>query len=33
VVGRIPKQSASMAAAITWLVGALPAVLGALRSG
>jgi len=33
VVGRIPKQSAAMAAAITWLVGALPAVLGALRSG
>jgi hypothetical protein len=33
VVGRIPKQSAAIAAAIVWLVGALPALLGALRSG
>ena len=33
VVGRIPKQQAYIAAAITWVVGALPAVLGALREG
>ncbi|MDP9202387.1 MAG: hypothetical protein M3P26_10720 [Gemmatimonadota bacterium] len=33
VVGKIPKQQAGIAAAITWLVGALPAVLGALRGG
>ena len=33
VVGRIPKQQAAIAAAITWVVGALPAVLGALRGG
>jgi hypothetical protein len=31
VVGKIPKQQAGIAAAITWAVGALPAVLGALR--
>jgi len=31
VVGRIPKQQAAIAAAITWVVGALPAVIGALR--
>ena len=31
VVGKIPKQQAYIAAGITWLVGALPAVLGALR--
>jgi Yip1-like protein len=31
VVGRISKQQAGIAAAITWVVGALPAVLGALR--
>jgi Yip1-like protein len=31
VVGRIPKQQAYIAAGITWLVGALPALLGALR--
>jgi hypothetical protein len=31
VVGKIPKQQAAIAAAITWAVGALPAVLGALR--
>ena len=33
VVGKIPKQQAYIAAGITWLVGALPAVLGALRAG
>ncbi len=33
VVGRIPKQQAYIAAAITWVVGALPALLGALRGG
>jgi hypothetical protein len=33
VVGKIPKQQAGIAAGITWLVGALPAVFGALRSG
>jgi hypothetical protein len=33
VVGKIPKQQAGIAAGITWLVGALPAVLGALRAG
>ena len=33
VVGKIPKQQAGIAAAITWVVGALPAVLGALRAG
>ena len=32
VVGKIPKQQAGIAAGITWLVGALPAVFGALRS-
>lgn len=32
VVGRIPKQSAAIAAAITWLVGAIPVLFGALRS-
>jgi ABC-type transport system involved in cytochrome c biogenesis permease component len=32
VVGKIPKQQAGIAAGITWLVGALPAVLGALRA-
>ena len=32
VVGRIPKQQAYIAAGITWVVGALPAVFGALRS-
>jgi hypothetical protein len=31
VVGRISKQQAGIAAAITWVVGALPAVFGALR--
>jgi hypothetical protein len=33
VVGKIPKQQAYIAAGITWVVGALPAVLGALREG
>ena len=32
VVGKIPKQQAAIVAAIAWLVGALPAILGA-RSG
>jgi hypothetical protein len=32
VVGRIPKQQAAIAAAITWVVGALPVLFGALRS-
>jgi hypothetical protein len=31
VVGKIPKQQAAIAAAIAWVIGALPAVLGALR--
>jgi Yip1-like protein len=33
VVGKVPKQQAYIAAGITWLAGALPAVLGALRGG
>ncbi len=33
VVGKIPKQQAAIAAAITWVIGALPAVFGALRAG
>jgi len=33
VVAKIPKQQAAIAAAITWVVGALPAVFGALRAG
>ena len=33
VVGKISKQQAGIAAAITWVVGALPAVFGALRAG
>ena len=33
VVGKISKQQAGIAAAITWVVGALPAILGALRAG
>ena len=32
VVGKIPKQQAGIAAGITWVVGALPVVFGALRS-
>jgi len=31
VVGKIPKQQAAIAAVIMWIVGALPAVFGALR--
>jgi hypothetical protein len=31
VVGKIPKQQAYIVAGITWVVGALPAVFGALR--
>ena len=33
VVGKIPKQQAAIAAVIMWIVGALPALLGALRGG
>ena len=33
VLGKIPKQQAAIVAAITWVVGALPGVLGALRQG
>jgi hypothetical protein len=33
VVGKIPKQQAGIVAGITWVVGALPAVFGALRAG
>jgi hypothetical protein len=32
VLGRVPKQQAAIAAAIVWLLGAVPAILGALRS-
>jgi Yip1-like protein len=33
VVGRVSKQQATIAAALTWLIGSLPAVFGALRQG
>lgn len=33
VVGKIPKQQAAIVAAITWVIGALPAVLQGLRAG
>ena len=33
VVGKISKQQAAIAAAITWAAGALPAVFGAVRGG
>lgn len=33
VVGKISRQQAAIVAAITWVVGALPALFGALRSG
>jgi hypothetical protein len=33
VVGKVPKPQAYIAAAITWVVGALPTLLGALREG
>lgn len=32
VTGRIPRARAAMAAACVWMIGALPALLGALRS-
>ncbi|MDQ6719025.1 MAG: YIP1 family protein [Gemmatimonadota bacterium] len=32
VTGRIPRARAAMAAACVWVIGALPALLGALRS-
>ena len=32
VTGRIPRSRAAIAAALTWILGALPALLGALRS-
>ena len=32
VVGKIPKQQAAIAAAITWVVGALLPLFGALRA-
>jgi hypothetical protein len=33
VVGRVNKQQAAIIATIVWVIGALPAVLGALRGG
>jgi hypothetical protein len=33
VVGKVTKQQAAIIAAIVWVVGALPAVFGALRNG
>jgi hypothetical protein len=33
VVGKIPKRQAAIVAAITWVIGALPTVFGALRNG
>jgi hypothetical protein len=33
VVGKVTKQQATIAAAITWLIGSLPALFGALRQG
>jgi hypothetical protein len=32
ITGRVPKAQAYAAAAIVWLIGALPGLLGALRS-
>jgi hypothetical protein len=32
VTGKIPRSQAALAAALVWLIGALPAVLGALRA-
>ena len=32
VVARIPRQRAAIAAIIVWVIGALPALLGALRA-
>jgi hypothetical protein len=31
VVGKVTKQQSAIAAAITWVIGGLPAILGALR--
>jgi len=33
VVGKVTKQQAAIIAVIVWVVGALPAVFGALRNG
>lgn len=33
VTGKIPRSRAAMAAALVWVIGALPAVLGAAQSG
>lgn len=33
VVGKVTKQQAAIIAAVVWVVGALPAVIGALRAG
>jgi hypothetical protein len=33
VTGKIPRSKAALAAVIVWIVGALPAVLGAARAG
>jgi len=33
VTGRIPRSKAALAAVIVWVIGALPAVLGAARAG
>jgi hypothetical protein len=33
VTGRIPRSKAALAALIVWIIGALPAVLGAARAG
>jgi len=33
VVGKISKQQAAIAAALTWVIGSLPGVFGALRQG
>ncbi|HEY3133737.1 MAG TPA: YIP1 family protein [Gemmatimonadaceae bacterium] len=33
VVGKVTKQQAAIIAVVTWVAGALPAVLGALRQG
>lgn len=33
VVGKVSKQQAAIAATVTWVIGSLPAVFGALRQG
>ena len=33
VTGKIPRSKAAMAAVLVWIIGALPAVLGAARAG